>query len=243
MRKRTVAVTGLLALIFGFLLGTIVPPQHLPWSVSGSGQPGLPVQSNTLFTDSSSSSESDPPDSSAHSGQPSALNSKDNGPLLNTAYSVLQAIQQRDYSALASFVHPERGLTFTPYSTVNLEMDLTFTAAQVASFDQDETRYLWGVSSGTGEMIQMTAKEFFSSYIFNVDYTQASRIGVDWVNITGNALENAADAYPGCRFIDFTYPGADPVNQGQDWSSLKLVFAPSDSQWLLVGLIHSQWTA
>ncbi len=241
MRKRTVAVTGLLALIFGFLLGTIVPPQSLPWSVSGSDQPVVPVQSNTLFTDKPDSASSKS-GMSGQSGQALEFNPKENFPLLNTACAVLRAIQQRDYTALAGYVHPEQGLTFTPYSTVNLEMDLTFTAAQVADFKEDENRYLWGMVSGTGEMLQMTVEEFFNSYIFNVDYTQASRIGIDRVNITGNALENVTEVYPDCRFIDFTYPGADIANQGQDWSSLKLVFAPSESQWLLVGLIHSQWT-
>ena len=58
----------------------------------------------------------------------------------------------------------------------------------------------------------------------------------------GNALENLADAYPGCRYVDFSIPSADPVNDGLDWSSLKLVFQPEDDLWYLVGVVHGEWT-
>lgn len=246
MRKRTVFTAGLFALIFGFLLGTIFPQDHLPWSVESFVQTPAPVQPAALFTDGSAagnSSAAQADQSGAKSAQSQELNLKENFPLLNSACAVVRALQQRDYAALSGFVHPERGLTLTPYSTVSLADDLTFTAAQVKAFDQDASRYIWGVVAGTGELLQMTAEEFFTGYIFNVDYTQAARIGIDRVNISGNALENVAEAYPDCRFVDFTYPGSDAANQGQDWSSLKLVFAPLDGQWRLVGLIHSQWTA
>lgn len=241
MRKRTVLTAGLLALIFGFLLGTIFPPETLPWGVSSPRKEGNLSQPAAIFNNSSASDESSKSAASdqagAGSGQP-AFNSRDNFPLLNAACFVVRAIQQRDYAALASYVDPERGLTFTAFSTVDPEVDLTFTREEVAGFAQNTTSYPWTSVSASGEIVSMTPDQFFSSYIFNVDYTQTNLIGIDRVNISGNALENVAEAYPDCRFVDFTYPGQD----GQDWSALKLVFTPAENQWQLVGLIHSQWT-
>lgn len=169
----------------------------------------------------------------------SKFNPKENFPLLNTACSVMRVIQNRDYKALSGYVDPIQGLTFTTFSTVDRAIDLTFTRSQVSGFSKDATRYNWGVIPGSGELLNMTAEEYFSAYVFNVDYTQATRIGVDKLNITGNALENVSEAYPNCRFVEFTYPGS---GQGQDWCSLKLVFSHDQSVWMLVGIIHGQWT-
>ena len=168
--------------------------------------------------------------------------SSDNFPLLSSACAVVRAIQERDYDTLAAFVHPEEGVTFTPYSTVDRDSDLRFTAAQVRQFSTDQTVYTWGVSDGLGSLIELTPAEYFSTYVFNTDYTQAPEIGVDRILQSGNALENLTEAYPGCRFVEFHFPGLDPANAGLDWCSLKLVFSPSDSCWQLVGIIHSQWT-
>ena len=68
------------------------------------------------------------------------------------------------------------------------------------------------------------------------------QIGVDRIQMTGNALENLKDAYPDCRFVDFSYPELDPAYQGLDWCSLRLVFAPETTKWRLVGIVHGQWT-
>jgi len=166
----------------------------------------------------------------------------DNFPLLNTACAVLHALKEEDYGQVASFVHPEKGVTFTPYSTVNLEQDLTLSAAQIQGLEEDPRVYTWGFEDGRGNPIQMTISQYVDRYVFNQDYTQASEIGIDQIMISGNALENITTAYPGCRFVDFCIPSIDPVNEGLDWCSLKLVFELGESGWLLVGVVHGEWT-
>ena len=92
------------------------------------------------------------------------------------------------------------------------------------------------------EPIQRTIAQFLEEFIFSVDYTQATSVGVDEIVMSGNSLENLKEAYPDCRFVDLCYPSLDPAYEGLDWCSLKIVFAPTQSGWYLVGLIHSQWT-
>ena len=171
-----------------------------------------------------------------------ALNPKENFPLLNTACAALRTIQKRDFKGLAAYVDGAQGLTFTSFSTVDREVDLTFTASQVAGFAQETDKYNWGVNPETNETLNMTPEQYFSAYMYGVDYSQAPQIGVDKINIVGNALENVTEAYPGCRFVEFTFPGLGSGTQRQEWSSLKLVFTLSQNSWKLVGLIHSQWT-
>lgn len=233
--KRSLLFPCTLCLIIGLLVGMLLPIRL--WTDSSP----RPVASNNAFTPppvSPSQSEN----SSSAAAQKDPLNALDNFPLLNTACSVNRCIQQGDWTALSAYVHPDRGVTFTPYSTVDPRSDLTFTASQIKGLGNDQTVYTWGVEDGRGDPIQMTMLDYFARYVYDSDYTQASEIGVDRIMTGGNALENLAKAYPGCRFVDFSIPSADPVNDGLDWSSLKLVFEPGADAWYLVGIVHGEWT-
>ena len=107
---------------------------------------------------------------------------------------------------------------------------------------QDSTVYTWGTVDGRGSLIEMTIEDYFDRYVFNVDYTQAPQIGVDRIQMHGNALENLREAYPQGHFVDFCFPKLDEANEGLDWCSLKLVFESQNSNWLLVGVVHGEWT-
>ncbi len=163
------------------------------------------------------------------------------GRLVIAAMKAMRAIAEQDFEALASFVDPEEGVTFTPYSTVDPTSNLTFSADNLAAAGEDDTSYVWGLSSSDSSPIKMTVPEYFDSYVWNANYWDVAEIGIDTVLHSGNSLENVADAYPDCHFVDFYLPATDGTDR--DWSSLKLVFRLSGSDWYLVGIIHSEWTA
>lgn len=167
-----------------------------------------------------------------------------NAPLLEAGNAVLAALKKDDIQTLAALVDSERGVTFTPYSTVDLHSDLTFSPDQLSQAGVSGTRYVWGYTQGKGDPITMTLPEYLDAYVFNIDYTQAPVIGVDSVLSSGNSLENVQDAYPGDRFLEYYFPGQDPEVGGLDWCALKLVFRDTDGNgsYRLVGVIHSEWT-
>lgn len=170
------------------------------------------------------------------------LDPTDNAPLLEAGEAALAALKAGDVEALAALTHPDRGVTFTPYSTVDPDHNLTFLPDQLSQAGSSNTPYVWGYTQGKGDPISLTLPEFLRQYVFRADYTRAPVIGVDHVNASGNALENVAEAYPGDRFLEYYIPGAEPENGGMDWSALKLVFAELDGAYKLVGIIHSEWT-
>ena len=173
---------------------------------------------------------------------PEGPDPSDNAPLLRASLRALEALKDRDYSALASLVHPEKGVTFTPYSTVDPEADITLTRDEVAQAGENGNRYTWGAYDGSGAPIQLTIGGYMDEYVFNADYTHAPLVGVDRVLSTGNSLENVADAYPDGRFVEYYFPGVDPAGNGFDWCGLKLVFELWRGQYRLVGVVHSEWT-
>lgn len=174
--------------------------------------------------------------------QAPTLNRTDNAPLLAAGTQVLEALRAEDYQTLSALVHPTRGVLFTPYSTVDLQANLTFTAAQVAAFGQDTQKYVWGLADGSGEPLEMTVDEYFARYVYNADYAQATVLGIDRVIGSGNALENVSEAFPDDRFVEYYFPGIDPQYNGFDWCGLKLVFSVYEETYRLVAVIHSEWT-
>ena len=162
--------------------------------------------------------------------------------LLDRAYAVLTSLRDENYLTLSSLVHPSKGVTFTPYSTVDLDSNITLYAADLTKARQDTATYTWGLQDGSGELIQMTITDYFSRYVYNADFTLAPQLGINTTLSNGNALENVEEAYPNAYYIEVFYPGFSPKNEGLDWCGLKLVFEPVDQTYMLVGIVHSEWT-
>lgn len=160
--------------------------------------------------------------------------------LTSLAYDVLGCIRGSDYETLSTYVHPLYGLVFTPYSTVSLNTNQCFTPNRVSIIGEDGTIYVWGTKYGTGEPIQLTASQFFSSYLYGRDYFRAPIIGVNRVVKNGNLRENVETVFPDGRYVDFVFPGTEA--DGSGWSCLRLVFEPYEGVLKLSALIHSEYT-
>lgn len=235
--KRFLIFPCILSLAIGLLAGILLPINLM----EETSPPALNSSPNN-FTSPPGVSQPEGSSSAAVSSSSDVPDPEDNFSLLGAACAVNRCLQRQDWTTLAAYVHPERGVTFTPYSTVDPDNDLTFTSEQIKNLAQDQTIYTWGFEDGRGDPIQMTIPQYFDRYVYDRDYTQVPQIGVDRIMTGGNALENLAEAYPGCRFVDFSFPSADPVNDGLDWSSLKLVFQAEGDRWYLVGVVHGEWT-
>ncbi len=226
----------MLSLLAGLAIGLIINFSFL--------NTGVPISTQTV-TDTAGDNvlSADTEDTALTLPTPTpVLDLSGNRMLLIRATSVLNALKSKDYATLSTYVHPQKGVTFTPYSTVDTEANLTFSVSGILHAADDPAEYIWGITDGQGAPIQLTMADYFDTYVFNVDYTQAPVIGVDQVIGSGNSLENVAEAYPDGRFAEFHFPGLIEENKGFDWCSLKLVFEEYNGDYKLVGMIHSQWT-
>ncbi len=162
--------------------------------------------------------------------------------LLQTANDVAAAMKAQDFSALADYVHPEKGVTFTPYSAVNFETDRMVARADVEHFLSDDEEHHWGAYDGSGEAMELTNQAYWDAFVWNTDYSQADQISANEIVQTGNSMENLQEAYPDAVFVDYHFDQLDPQYEGMDWCSLKLVFEEYDGGLYLVGVVHGQWT-
>ena len=162
--------------------------------------------------------------------------------LVKLSKKILAVLKERDYKSLATYVHPELGLRFSPYSFVDVKTDHKLTPADLMNVKLKGKKIKWGEYDGSGEPIIMTITEYFNRFVYDVDFLNRGNISINEVINSGNTANNIEEAYPGCEHVEFMFPGANPEFEGADWRVLRLVFKKIKDKMYLVGIIHSEWT-
>jgi len=161
--------------------------------------------------------------------------------LPEAAQQAIWALKNDDYLGLAALVDDQLGLRFSPYSYVRPE-DQHFNQEEVEFLPALSRTFLWGNYDGSGEPIDLPVHAYRERFIYDVDFAQPQVLGFNTVIGQGNTLNNWDEFYPGAAMVEFHFSGFDPQYDGMDWRSLRLVFAPSGSDWKLIGIIHDEWT-
>ena len=162
--------------------------------------------------------------------------------IITKSNNVLLAIKNKDMEKLSTYVHPDKGLIFTPYAYVDPKKDIVFTANSVKGLLQDNKKYSWGAYDGTGDPIELTFNDYYNKFIYDVDFTNAVIIGNNHRIGQGNSLNNIEQVFPSAVFIEYHFPGFEKQYEGMDWRSLRLVFEKKNDIWYLIAIIHDQWT-
>jgi hypothetical protein len=164
------------------------------------------------------------------------------------AAQAILAIRDQDMAALAALVHPVKGVTFSPYTTIHPlqgapgQADMVFSPAQLAGLWTDPTVYHWGTFDGSGESIDRTFREYYGRFVYDVDFAQPQVVGLGETVGWGNTINNIATVYPNGVMVEYHFEGLDPQYSGMDWRSLRLVLEELDGTWYVVGIVHDEWT-
>lgn len=158
------------------------------------------------------------------------------------ANKVIYAISIKDSETLSEFVHPTKGVRFTPYTYVSLENDIVFNKDEMKDFFNNQDLYIWGYYDGKGDEVNLTPSEYYKEFIYSEDFVNAPEIGYNEILSSGNMIENQFDIYDNAIIVEYYFPGFNPDYEGIDWKSLRLVFEKYENTWKLVSIIHNQWT-
>ncbi|NLY44453.1 MAG: hypothetical protein GX053_00430 [Tissierella sp.] len=162
--------------------------------------------------------------------------------LLVTTVNVLELLKDKDMDDLSDFIHPTKGVRFSPYGYVDVDNHQVFSAEEVANLKDGTEFYIWGSYDGSGESIELNFNDYYNEFIFDKDFSNPQIIGNNVTISQGNSLDNISEVYENGHFIELHFKGFDPQYEGMDWASLKLVFETVDGDWYLVGIVHDQWT-
>lgn len=158
------------------------------------------------------------------------------------ATKVIEAISQKDFNTLSSYVHPVLGLSFSPYTYIAADNTMVLPKEEVAPFFEDDQTHLWGIYDGSGEDIQLTKTAYYEEFIYPVDYKNAERISYNEPLSSGNMIANEHEVYEKAIVVEYYFSGFQEEYEGADWKSLKLIFIEYEGEFKLVHIVQNQWT-
>ncbi len=161
--------------------------------------------------------------------------------VLDRAAEVIALLKNKDMTTLAGYVHPKLGLRFSPYAAVK-DTDQVFSAENIYSVWADKRLYTWGNFYGSGAPIDLSFADYYSQFVYDVDFANAPQEALNHRLGVSTTLDNIFEFYPSAMFVEYYFPGFDPKYEGMDWRSLRLVFMQDNGDWYLVGIVHDQWT-
>jgi len=161
--------------------------------------------------------------------------------LQETAARVVNALGEKDLEVLTQYIHPEKGVRFSPYGYVREEHQV-FMPEVLSSLAESDKTYIWGRYDGSGEPIELTFDEYYDEFVYSADFANAEVIAVNERIGQGNTINNILEFYPGGSFVEHHFSGFEEQYGGIDWQSLRLVFTQEDGAWYLVGIVHDEWT-
>jgi len=160
--------------------------------------------------------------------------------LEDSAKQVINALAAQDMETVADFVHPHQGVRFSPYTFVTEEHQV-FMGEELPGLLASEEVVLWGQYDGSGEPIELTFEEYYEEFVYSSDFANADQVAVNERIGQGNTINNIQEFYPESSFVEYHIPGTEEFG-GMDWESLRLVFVQEDGTWMLVGIVHDEWT-
>jgi hypothetical protein len=158
-----------------------------------------------------------------------------------TVGEVINLIKNKDFPRLAAYVHPTEGVRFSPYGHVNVDTDVVIQATKLQHANEDDSIVEWGSYDGSGEPIQLNFADYYDKFIYSEDFVNADQVGYNTTIGEGNTINNATDVYPNSYIAEYYFEGTE-ANNHMDWSSLKIVLVAIERDWVVVGIIHDQWT-
>ncbi|HKS30172.1 MAG TPA: hypothetical protein VJS44_20275 [Pyrinomonadaceae bacterium] len=155
------------------------------------------------------------------------------------AREVLLAIKNMDMRRLSELVHPSRGVRFAAYAWVDRD-DKWLSRRQVRSLAVRDPRVVWLTADEAGTPMRMTAKDFFTKYVYEHDYLKASRVSYNTQHKRSNTIPNILDYYPRAIVVEYYEPSTDPNERG--WDTLWLAFERAGDEWYLVAVVKDSPT-
>lgn len=150
---------------------------------------------------------------------------------------VLILVSENDFESIDELIHPIKGLRFSPYAYVS-EADVIFKRTELKEKSGSGAILDWGDYDGSGDPIHLAVEEYFKRFVYDRDYRQADKKGVNQFIGSGNSVNNLMEMYQGCDFVEYYVEGKSEM----DWRCLRVVLMKHNKQYFLVGLVHDEWT-
>ena len=153
---------------------------------------------------------------------------------------MIKLIKIRDINALSEYVHPKKGVMFSPYSDLKNNDNIILEKKEMIKIYEKNEELVWGEYDGTGTRILLTFDNYFDRFIYDADFIEYEP-NYDSIMGTGNTLENMNSVFPDARSVEYYTPRTEEYAY-MDWKSLRLLYEMYKGEYYLVAIIHNEWT-
>ena len=160
--------------------------------------------------------------------------------LKETNDKVIVIIKNKDIRELAEYIHPKKGVMFSPYADIYHEERIILTKKNIVKIYDSNEKLTWGIYDGTGEKIFLTFDEYYDEFIYNADFINSTP-NYDSIMGIGNSKENTNRYFSDASTVEYYIYGTKKYSE-LDWKSLRLVYEEYKGKYYLVAIIHNQWT-
>ncbi|HUW96930.1 MAG TPA: SH3 domain-containing protein [Anaerolineae bacterium] len=151
------------------------------------------------------------------------------------ALQMIVAIRREDMDTLATLVHPDKGVRFSPIAFVG-GWDLVFGADQLRDAFAEETAYDWGTDDG-GQRLDYTFRKYYDRFVYDKDFARPDVVYFNEHFQSGHTTNNIPEAYPDATTIEYQF---EQEYHGFYWRALRLVLEEEGDTWYLVGIVHDR---
>jgi len=153
---------------------------------------------------------------------------------------ILEALKTQDFDKFATFIHPQKGVTFSMYAYIQPKKDKHFTKEEFLKYAPSNIKFTWGEKDGSGDLLQLSIQNYFAKWVFKKDFTN-SEYAFNSFARSGNSLNNLKEIYPNTQFTENYIPGTAEFAE-MDWNVLRFVFEEIAGKTYLVAVINDEWT-
>ncbi len=163
--------------------------------------------------------------------------------IISYSNSVLEAIQNKDYKKLSTYIDPTQGVVFSPYSYVDKDVlkNNHFTKQSIISFGESDAKKTWGYADGSGDPINMSMEQYIDRFVYDNNFLHVKDIKAnESLFRKSNGVDNSLTVFPEKTFVDY-YKKPKEGETEFDWSNLRLIFNKEGNNLYLIAVVHNQW--
>lgn len=157
------------------------------------------------------------------------------------ARDVLKFLKNKNFHALADFVHPVYGLQFSPEVHIDEALDVVLLAHQVRNLGVSGFAQNWSDPDTNADIIvESDFDTYYDRFIYDRDFAYAPQVGFNCAVSGSDGEGNLRDVYGDAIVAEYRFPAYTERDVARGWSSLRLVFTRHLNEWYLRGLVHNR---
>lgn len=153
---------------------------------------------------------------------------------------IIAALKAGDTKKLATYIHPDRGITFTMYGFIDPVTAKHFNRKEFIRYGGTPVKFTWGPLDGTGESYVRSIGDFLRQWVFAQDFSQ-TKLYINRFRGSGNSINNLQKIYPEADFTENYFEGTEEYSN-MDWQALRLVFEQYQGKYYLIAVVTDRWT-